>query len=91
MNTIEAAKGRWKSIHAHFIDESYLKNKHGPCPVCGGKDRYRYDNKDGNGTSYCNGCGAKDGMKLLMEVTGWDFKEAAKQVDQLIGNKKLPG
>lgn len=28
--------------------------RHGPCPICGGKDRFRVDNKDDDGTWYCN-------------------------------------
>ena len=44
------AQYRWPEIHAALgIDQRYLKNKHQPCPACGGKDRFRYDDKDGNG------------------------------------------
>ncbi|WP_455252207.1 primase-helicase zinc-binding domain-containing protein, partial [Neisseria sp.] len=50
-----AAQYRWPEIHAALgIDPRYLKNKHQPCPACGGKDRFRYDDKDGNGTFICN-------------------------------------
>ncbi len=46
-----AAQYRWQEIHAAIgIDQRYLKNKHQPCPACGGKDRFRYDDKDGSGT-----------------------------------------
>jgi len=90
MKTVHAARGHWKSIHKTFIEERYLVNKHGPCPICEGKDRFRYDNKDGNGTSICNNCGSMDGIGLLMRVTGWDFKEAAHEIDNLLGNNKLP-
>lgn len=42
------ARGRWPQILHHFwIDASHLKNKHGSCPVCGGKDRFRFDDKNG--------------------------------------------
>lgn len=89
MKTQQAAIGKWKGILRHFgVSEEYLQNRHGPCPMCGGKDRYRFDDKDGKGTYYCSGCGAGDGMKLLLELTGLDFKDAAKQVDALVGNIK---
>ena len=62
-----AAQYRWPEIHATFgIDPRYLKNKHQPCPACGGKDRFRYDDKDGNGTFICShyNNGAGDGFGL---------------------------
>jgi putative DNA primase/helicase len=62
------------------IAESTLQNKHGPCPACGGKDRFRFDNKRGRGDYICGQCGAGDGFKLLERVYGWQFSEARKQV-----------
>lgn len=67
------------------IDPAYLRNKHGPCPACGGKDRYRFDNRNGCGGFYCNGCGAGDGFTLLMRVFGWTFGEARKRVMEAAG------
>lgn len=87
MKTVEAAQGKWYGILRHFgMDESFLRNRHGPCPMCGGKDRYRWDDKDGTGSYYCGGCGAGSGMDLLMKSTGMDFKTAAKAVDEVVGN-----
>jgi putative DNA primase/helicase len=62
------------------IAESTLQNKHGPCPACGGKDRFRFDNKRGRGDFICNQCGAGDGFKLLERTFGWTFSMARKQV-----------
>ncbi|WP_417729459.1 toprim domain-containing protein [Roseovarius sp.] len=88
--TTQAAKGKWRGILlALGIPEACLKNRHGPCPMCGGRDRFRWDNKDGAGTYYCNRCGAGDGMKLAMQFTGKPFREAAKLIDQLVGNAKV--
>ena len=71
----------WPSVLAQLgIPESALRNKHGPCPACGGKDRFRFDNKNGRGTYYCNGCGPGDGFQLLERVHGWPFVEARKRV-----------
>lgn len=82
----EIATGRWPAILMHFgIEERFLKNKHGECPVCGGKDRYRFDDRQGRGTWICNQCGSHDGFALLQMLKGWTFKEAAYQVEQIAG------
>lgn len=65
-----------------------MRDKHGSCPLCGGTDRFRFDNKDGRGTYICNGCGAGDGMKLAMAFTGKPFAEVAAQIDAILGNVK---
>jgi len=67
------------------IPEAALSNKHGPCPACGGKDRFRFDNKRGHGDFICNQCGAGDGFKLLQLVHGWSFAEARKRVIEVAG------
>jgi putative DNA primase/helicase len=56
------------------------KEKHGPCPGCGGHDRYFFDNRRGRGDYFCRGCGHGDGFKLLQMVHGWTFAEARKHV-----------
>lgn len=86
----ERAVGRWYGIlSALGIKSEFLRNKHGPCPACGGKDRYRWDNKDGKGTFFCSNCGAGDGFGLLKTVKGWDFKQAVEQIETVIGKAKL--
>lgn len=81
--TVENARGKWRDILVHFgVDSKFLEDKHGPCPLCGdGKDRFRWDNTDGNGGFYCAQCGPGSGMHLLMTFKGWDFGRAAKEVD----------
>ena len=62
VNTSQAAKGKWKGILLTLgIPAEVLVPKHGPCPLCGGKDRFRWDNKEGQGTYICNSCGAVTG------------------------------
>ncbi len=46
----------------------------GPCPVCGGRDRFGI-NPD-QGVWNCRHCGAGDGIKLVSHVLGCDFKGA---------------
>jgi putative DNA primase/helicase len=71
----------WPDVLARLgIPETSLRNKHGPCPACGGKDRFRFDNKRGRGDFICNQCGAGDGFKLLQLSYGWSFSEARNRV-----------
>jgi putative DNA primase/helicase len=53
--------------------------------MCGGRDRFRFDNKDGRGTWFCSHCGAGDGVTLVMGVKGYSFKEAAIEIEQAAG------
>jgi putative DNA primase/helicase len=83
----DRARGRWSGIlPALGIGESFLTGKHGPCPLCGGKDRWRWDNLEGRGTRICSKCGAGDGVALVMRKNGLDFCEAAKQSEKMIGS-----
>lgn len=83
----QRARGRWRGIlPALGISADYLVNKHGPCPICqGGKDRFRFDDKEGAGTFFCSHCGAGDGVKLVMLAKGCEFREAARMVEREIG------
>jgi putative DNA primase/helicase len=85
--TRDAARGKWRDILLRFgVDESYLKNEHGPCPICrDGKDRFRFDDLEGDGTYYCNQCGPGSGMKLIMTLKGWPFDKAAREIDAILG------
>lgn len=88
--TAHAAKGKWRGIlTALGVPEQALVNKHGPCPLCGGVDRFRWDNTEGRGTYICSQCGAGDGFKLATEFTGKSFTEIAPEIDVLLGNQKF--
>jgi putative DNA primase/helicase len=82
----ERARGRWHGIlPAIGISENFLKRKNGPCPMCGGKDRWRFTDIDGKGTWYCNNCHGGNGIALVMKFTGLPFKEAALRIERVIG------
>src|SRR5258707_14800546 len=90
MNTIERARGRWLEILPRFgIAPTYLQNRHGPCPICGGKDRFRFDDKDGSGSYYCNQCGPGPGIMLVRKLHGWDHATACGEIDRIIGKDVL--
>jgi len=82
----ERARGRWHGIlPAIGISAKFLKRKNGPCPMCGGKDRWRFTDIDGKGTWYCNNCHGGAGVDLVMKFTGLAFKEAAQRIERIIG------
>jgi putative DNA primase/helicase len=86
MNTVERARGRWREILPLCgVETRFLTNKHGPCPLCRGKDRFRFDDRDGTGSYYCNRCGAGVGLILVRKLHGWDHKTACAKVDEIIG------
>lgn len=87
--TAHAAKGRWRGILGHFgVPAKHLDGKQHACPVCGGKDRWRFDDMEGRGTSICNQCGARDGAKLLVDMTGRSYGDVLSEVDVIVGNIK---
>ncbi|MGP2491075.1 DUF7146 domain-containing protein [Mesorhizobium sp. PUT5] len=79
----ERARGRWSGILAAIgVPSKALRNKHGPCPMCAGKDRFRFDDKGGNGTWICNQCGAGNGVQLVQLFMRTDFKGAAQEIEK---------
>ena len=77
-------RGRWQHLLPRLgVPESFLTGKHGPCPICGGKDRFRFDDKDGFGTWICNQCGAGGPLKLLELLFGWGPAEIAQRIEDL--------
>lgn len=82
----EAARGKWRGILPAFgIDRRYLTKNHGPCPMCGGKDRFIFDDKEGRGTYYCNHCKAGTGFQLIASVKGWSMKQVYEEVGKMVG------
>jgi putative DNA primase/helicase len=65
-------------MNANFLG----KNRSG-CPLCGGKDRFRFDDKDGHGSYFCNQCGSGDGFMLAQKFTGRPFAVIADMVRNL--------
>lgn len=84
----DLALNRWAELlPALGVDARFLVNRHGACPICGGKDRFRWDNQHGKGGYVCSGCGAGDGFALAMKVTGRTFRDVAVQIETLLGQK----
>ncbi len=91
LDTLDRARGRWTEILPRLgIDRTFLVNKQGPCPVCGGKDRFRFDNKNGEGTFYCNQCGpGGNAILLIRRMRDCDHKTACDMVDEIIGGGEI--
>ncbi|ENL7673901.1 toprim domain-containing protein [Enterobacter hormaechei] len=83
--TVKQACGHWPRI-LPALGVKVIKNRHQACPVCGGSDRFRFDDKEGRGTWFCNQCGAGDGLKLVEKVFGMNASEAAGKVNAVTGN-----
>ncbi|KDE36451.1 DNA primase [Kosakonia radicincitans UMEnt01/12] len=83
--TVKQACGHWPRI-LPALGVKVIKNRHQPCPVCGGSDRFRFDDKEGRGTWFCNQCGAGDGLSLVERVLGVTVSEAADRVNALTGS-----
>ena len=76
---LQSAHGNWPAILlAAGVPDRFLTGKHGPCPFCGGKDRYRFTDYQQRGGFICSRCNPDggDGLALLMQWRGDDFKQA---------------
>lgn len=83
-DTVNMACGHWPRI-LPALGVPVIRNRHQACPVCGGSDRFRFDDKEGRGTWFCNQCGAGDGLKLVEKVFGVTPSEAAGKVNAVTG------
>jgi P4 family phage/plasmid primase-like protien len=87
----QSAQNRWQDILSSLgMDGTFLSNHHGPCPFCGGNDRWRWDNQNGNGSGFCNQCDATgDGFHLAAKLIGMDdkqeFPSLLEKVAEIIG------
>jgi putative DNA primase/helicase len=82
----QRAHGRWSEILASAgVDEQILKHRNGPCPLCGGTDRFQFTDKFGEGNYHCRQCGPGGGFKLLQAVKGVDFNAALRDVERCLG------
>ena len=82
---MKLANGKWPSLLVSLgFTELAVSGKHGPCPMCEGKDRFRFMKLDGPGRWICNVCGSNDAMNLVMQVNNMSFAEASKMIRPMI-------
>jgi len=83
--TTTAAADRWPMVLSQLgIDVPRSPRQHASCPACGGKDRFRFDDK-GRGSFFCNQCGAGDGLDLIQKVNQCGTTEAARMAADVLG------
>lgn len=90
----EAARGRWRDILRRLgIAVPPTPMQHGPCPACGGKDRFRFDDQNRRGTWFCNQCvpQAGDGVALVQNILRCEFREALDFIADEIGYQSSNG
>lgn len=83
----DLAYGRWPEIlqSAGVSDTFFNPRRNGPCPFCGGTDRYRWSDKNA-GAWLCRKCPESDGrwcsgFEMLMKHMGFThFRDAADHV-----------
>lgn len=80
------AHGNWSSILERMgVESKVLTKRNQPCPGCGGKDRFQFTDKFGDGNYICRGCGPGDGFELLELCLNWKFIDALNAVEGLVG------
>ncbi len=87
---LEAARGRWREVLEALVPGIDLSGRHGPCPGCGGRDRFRIVPAElaERGGWFCGQGGETtggNGLALLRHVHGWSFEEAVERVAAVLG------
>ena len=84
------ARGRWAAILSTVagLPAAILDGQHHPCPRCGGSDRFRFTDDDGDGSLICNQCARRscgDGFASVQWALGCGFPTAVQRVGEYIG------
>jgi len=87
----KVAAGQWERVLSSLGIHVPANGKHGPCPGCGGHDRFRFDNKDGGGSFICGQGGegtlSGDGFNLVQHVRHCNAADALALVRDVV----MPG
>lgn len=81
------ARGRWPEIIGALVGQDYISGKNGPCPGCGGRDRFQFNRRSDAGAFVCRAHPRQggDGFELLAHALGLSFAEAMRQVGDFLG------
>lgn len=84
-------RGHWRSILPHFgVSPKILNGRNQPCPMCGGRDRFRFTDAEERGLYYCSGCGPGSGWDLACKISGKSKSEVRKEALVLIKGAPTP-
>jgi len=98
---LKLSPGQWLVLLQRYgVDANSLTGHGAPCPMCGGNDRFTYDNKYGRGDWVCRQCDggsplAGDGIAMICRVSGRRFSELMTELsggtfNDLKGRVTLP-
>jgi putative DNA primase/helicase len=86
-----ALRGQCPGVFAGLginIATKILRGGHGPCPRCGGTDRLRFFDLDGEGSFICSQGGGEpltgDGIGFVMHALGVDFQTALVEIAECL-------
>lgn len=86
VNDMRLSPAQWLALLQRYgVNAQSLTGRAAPCPVCGGHDRFTYDNKRGRGDWICRQCAdgnpmAGDGFALICRVSGLTFGELMREL-----------
>lgn len=84
---IKLSPEQWLALLQKYgVPASSLTGKGAPCPICGGNDRFTYDNNRGRGDWVCRKCNdgdrkAGDGFELICKSAGMTFRELMVELE----------
>ncbi|WP_321794620.1 primase-helicase zinc-binding domain-containing protein [Caballeronia sp. J97] len=84
---IKLSPEQWVALLQKYgVPASSLTGKGAPCPICGGNDRFTYDNNRGRGDWVCRKCNdgdrkAGDGFELICKSAGVTFRELMVELE----------
>ena len=89
MNVLDLAQ---QKVNLKKVSSTHGGEYAGPCPACGGNDRFRVwpDQHQGKGGYWCRSCGkAGDNIQFLIEFEGMDFKAACAYLNITIDQHQM--
>jgi putative DNA primase/helicase len=87
VKSVKLSPEQWVALLQKYgVHASSLTGKGSPCPICGGNDRFTYDNRRGRGDWVCRKCNggdrkAGDGFELICKSAGITFRELMLELD----------
>ena len=84
------ARGHWGHVLSSIgVHSEYLVKRNGPCPACGGRDRFSFTDKNGSGSFVCRSHHRQggDGFELVRHLLGCDLPMALKSVAEALGQE----
>ena len=79
-------QNQWPNLYRILWPNTRKHIKHQPCPLCGGKDRFRlYADWQETGGAICNHCGAGNGLTWVMRTLDCNAQSAHDFIAREIG------